>query len=346
MQIGIVSRVSELWLSGLIKKKSWMGLHGWRTVVLLRIVFFILQRANTEKRSVFKLEQGPRLSFDLTVVEALRFSQSRSWIRTQSVLIGALRMAIEHEVSTRDCGGDFSTESCEYESGKASENAEYWGDGWGDLYDPNCEIEESQEVEIDAKCSDSQHKLSCKVEEFCTMCAIENHVKVVLVASGRKVSPAFWHGNLIRYRGHLFQGSNRMPMSFCFSYLKACSKAASWNHEKGTFPLLHLWDKKLLSCLGGSNCHRVPCSFDRGDFQLTMASAGGLLCTRVLPSPLHPDKDWPCPVSSECPAVMRRTPFLCCLFAIRNCYHALAARIAVEFHALSTAETFNCQWIY
>ncbi|KAI5070323.1 hypothetical protein GOP47_0014666 [Adiantum capillus-veneris] len=256
-------------------------------------------------------------------------------------------------VSGRGTWGNADIPSISCFWAEASESA---GDGWGDLYDPNCEIEESQEVEIDAKCSvpfsnrisDSQHKLSCKVEEFCTMCAIENHVKVVLVASGRKVSPAFWHGNLISHRGHLFQGSNRTPMSFCFSYLKACRKAASWkvssSHEKGTLPLLHLWDKKLLSCLGGLNCHRVPCSFDRGDFQLTMASAGGLLCTRVLPSPLHPDKDWPCPVSSECPAVMRRTPFLCCLFAIRNCYHALAAQIAVEFHALSTAQIFNCQW--
>ncbi|KAI5074420.1 hypothetical protein GOP47_0010381 [Adiantum capillus-veneris] len=128
-----------------------------------------------------------------------------------------------------DCGGDFA-ESREYESVKASENAEDWasesaGDGWGDLYDPDCEIEESQEAEIDAKCSgltnlgntcfmnsvlqcltytapfanrilDSQHRLSCKVEEFCTMCAIENHVKVVLAASGRTVSPAFLARNL------------------------------------------------------------------------------------------------------------------------------------------------------
>ncbi|KAI5068118.1 hypothetical protein GOP47_0016463 [Adiantum capillus-veneris] len=104
----------------------------------------------------FKREQGLHLSFHLTMVEAYNSvkldrvfaHRMADWICKEDggshydAGINHNLLINLHYQPRKGCQ-HYPKISCGYES----------GDGWGDLYDPDCEIEESQEAEIDAKCS-------------------------------------------------------------------------------------------------------------------------------------------------------------------------------------------------
>ncbi|MCO5588620.1 hypothetical protein L7F22_042577 [Adiantum nelumboides] len=217
---------------------------------------------------------------------------------------------------TEDCGGDFGSAKAfknrEVDWGRATESVDDdgWGeashdlespkavlgksceiaaDGWSDLYDPDCEIEELQEPESTMKCSGltnlgntcfmnsvlqcltytvpfanrilgPQHRLSCNTKDFCTTCATENHIRVVLSASGKTVSPAFLARNLDQISRSFIPGQQQDAHEFLF-FLLECMQQNNCRTDQSQRPETSLVSdifmgqmKSQVKCKSCSHC--------------------------------------------------------------------------------------------
>lgn len=142
-------------------------------------------------------------------------------------------------------------------AGDFSQCAESVGDGWDTFDGADAELSEPAcDAETDRKCAGlmnlgntcflnavlqcltytvpfanrvmrGQHKTSCHIKDFCAMCALEDHIKVVFSALGRTVSPAYLADNLIQISKSFVPGQQQDAHECFFILIEVLQKCCT-----------------------------------------------------------------------------------------------------------------------